>query len=381
MVDSKDYVRQIDSEGFARRRNFWGRIHLDPWMLMLLLTLFISGLFVLYSASDEGLMAVKRQIRFFAVGLVVMVIVANVPMLFYRRVAPVIYLVGLVLLVLVIIMGTGAKGAQRWLAIPGVIRFQPSEILKLVMPLTVAWYLSARALPPKPKYVFAVMAIVFVPTLLIAAQPDLGTSILVASSGIFVLLLAGLSFWYLLGGAAVLAAAAYPMWHFGLREYQRGRILTLLDPERDKFGAGWNIIQSKTAIGSGGLHGKGWFEGTQSQLNFLPESHTDFIIAVLAEEFGFVGVMLLLGLYLAIVARGMVIAWTATTNFNKLVAGSVTLTFFVYIFVNMGMVSGLLPVVGVPLPLVSRGGTSIVTLMAGFGLIMAAATDKQQFAK
>ncbi|CAA0124250.1 Peptidoglycan glycosyltransferase MrdB [BD1-7 clade bacterium] len=381
MVDSKDYVRQIDSEGFARRRNFWGSIHLDPWMLMLLLTLFISGLFVLYSASDEGLMAVKRQIRFFAVGLVVMVIVANVPMLFYRRVAPVIYLVGLVLLVLVIIMGTGAKGAQRWLAIPGVIRFQPSEILKLVMPLTVAWYLSVRALPPKPKYVFAVMAIVFVPTLLIAAQPDLGTSILVASSGIFVLLLAGLSFWYLLGGAAVLAAAAYPMWHFGLREYQRGRILTLLDPERDKFGAGWNIIQSKTAIGSGGLHGKGWFEGTQSQLNFLPESHTDFIIAVLAEEFGFIGVMLLLGLYLAIVARGMVIAWTATTNFNKLVAGSVTLTFFVYIFVNMGMVSGLLPVVGVPLPLVSRGGTSIVTLMAGFGLIMAAATDKQQFAK
>ena len=381
MVDSKDYVRQIDGSGFARKRNIWLSLHIDPWMLFLLLTLIISGLFVLYSASDEGLLAVKRQIRFFTIGFIVMLVVANVPMMFYRRVAPFIYVLGLVLLVLVLVAGTGAKGAQRWIAIPGVIRFQPSEILKLVMPLVVAWYMSSRALPPKPKYVAAVLAIVFVPTVLIAAQPDLGTSILVAASGLFVLLLAGLSFWYLFGGALALAAAAYPMWHYVLRDYQKGRILTLLDPERDKFGAGWNIIQSKTAIGSGGWDGKGWFEGTQSQLNFLPESHTDFIIAVLAEEFGFLGVLCLMALYLAIVTRGMVISWTAATNFNKLVSGSITLTFFVYIFVNMGMVSGLLPVVGVPLPLVSRGGTSIVTLMAGFGLIMAAATDKNQFAK
>ena len=213
-----------------------------------------------------------------------------------------------------------------------------------------------------------------VPTFLIASQPDLGTSIIIATSGLFVLFLGGLSWRYILGSLGVMASAAYPFWHFVLRDYQKQRILTLLDPESDKLGAGWNIIQSKPAIGSGGIEGKGWMKGTQSQLDFLPESHTDFIIAVLAEEFGLKGVLMLLSLYAAIVIRGLMIAWQAQSHFGRLLAGSVTLTFFVYVFVNVGMVSGILPVVGVPLPLVSLGGTSLVTLMAGFGLLMAVAT-------
>lgn len=380
MFESRDYVRQINADGFHKKRDIWALLHLDPWLLSLLLMLTFSGLFILFSASENGMATLKRQCTFFLIAYTAMIIVAQIPMLFYQRVAPFFYVVGVVLLVMVLLFGTGAKGAQRWLDIPGLIRFQPSEILKLVMPLIVAWYLTAKVLPPRLSYVMIVLMIILLPTLLIARQPDLGTSILIASSGLFVLLLSGLSFWYLIAAAITVVAAAWPMWEFVLHDYQKGRILTLLDPEKDKFGAGWNIIQSKTAIGSGGWDGKGWIEGTQSQLNFLPESHTDFIIAVLAEEFGFVGVLLLMTLYLAIIIRGLMISWTAQTSFNKLVAGSITLTFFVYIFVNMGMVSGILPVVGVPLPLVSQGGTSIVTLMAGFGLLMAIASDKQQFA-
>lgn len=381
MFESRDYVRQIDPSGFGYKRSFWSVVHLDPILLLLLLMLTCFGLFVLYSASDDGGFALKRQGMYFSVAYFVMVVVAQFPLRFYRRMAPILYTLGVFLLVLVLLFGTGAKGAQRWLAVPGLPRFQPSEIMKLVMPLVVAWYFSHRVLPPRFKYVLAVLAIIMVPTVLIAAQPDLGTSILIAASGFFVLLLAGLSWWYIIGAVGVLLASAWPMWHFILHDYQKGRILTLLNPERDRFGAGWNIIQSKTAIGSGGWSGKGWLQGTQSQLNFLPESHTDFIIAVIAEELGLLGVLSLLTLYLAIIARGLMISWTASTSFNKLVAASITLTFFVYVFVNMGMVSGLLPVVGVPLPLVSQGGTSLVTLLAGFGLLMAIATDKQHFSR
>ncbi|NRB37576.1 MAG: rod shape-determining protein RodA [Pseudomonadales bacterium] len=381
MFETKDYVRQINADGFRKKQGFWQSINLDPWLLLLLVTLTICGLFLLYSASDYKIPTLKRQLTFYVIAYTVMIIIAQVPMLFFRRIAPFLYIIGVLLLLAVLLFGSGAKGAQRWLDIPGIIRFQPSEILKLVMPLTVAWYLSSRILPPSFKHVVAVMVLVMLPTIMIAAQPDLGTSILIASSGLFVLLLAGLSIWYIVSAVVLGISAAWPMWMFGLREYQKGRILTLLDPERDKLGAGWNIIQSKTAIGSGGFNGKGYLQGTQSQLNFLPESHTDFIIAVLAEEFGLIGVMLLLGLYLCIIIRGLMICWMADTTFNKLVAGSVTLTFFVYIFVNMGMVSGILPVVGVPLPLVSQGGTSIVTLMAGFGLLMAISSDKQQFSR
>ena len=381
MFEAKDYVRQINADGFKQRQSFWLRVNLDPWLLMLLLTLTCCGLFLLYSASDHKIATLKRQGTFYIIAYTVMIIVAQMPMLFFKRIAPFLYLFGVLLLLAVLFFGTGSKGAQRWLDIPGIIRFQPSEILKLVMPLMIAWYLSLRILPPRFSHVMGVLMLVMIPTLLIASQPDLGTSILIATSGLFVLLLAGLSIWYIVGAVVIGVAAAWPMWMFVLHDYQKGRILTMLDPERDKFGAGWNIIQSKTAIGSGGLSGKGYLQGTQSQLNFLPESHTDFIIAVLAEEFGLIGVLLLLGLYLAIIVRGLMICWMADTSFNKLVAGSVTLTFFVYIFVNMGMVSGILPVVGVPLPLVSQGGTSVVTLMAGFGLLMAISTDKQQFSR
>ncbi len=381
MPPNNDYVRQMDKHAFQGRQGFLQRIHLDPWLFFLLITLTLSGLLVLYSASDNGMVTVKKQGAYFIVGYFVMLVMAQIPMLFYRRLAPVLYLVGVVLLVAVLFIGVGAKGAQRWLAIPGLMTFQPSEILKLAMPLMVAWYLASKPLPISFKDIVGVLVIIGLPFGLVIVQPDLGTSLLIAASGLFVLFVAGLNYWYIISGLALLGSLAYPIWHYVLREYQRGRIETLFDPERDPFGAGWNIIQSKTAIGSGGLLGKGWMQGTQSQLNFLPESHTDFIIATLAEEFGFIGVIALLALYFFIVARGLYIAWMADTVFNKLLAAALILTFFVYVFVNIGMVSGILPVVGVPLPLVSRGGTSIVTLMAGFGLLMAIAADKQHFRK
>jgi rod shape determining protein RodA len=249
--------------------------------------------------------------------------------------------------------------------------------MKIVLPMVVAWYFSKRVLPPSFRYVITSLVIVFIPTLLIAKQPDLGTSLLIASSGLFVLFMAGIAWSYMLSAVGLLILAAYPMWQFVLHGYQKQRILTMLNPESDRLGAGWNIIQSKTAIGSGGFEGKGWLSGTQSQLDFLPESHTDFIIAVLAEELGLQGVLLLIGLYLLIICRGLWIGLKAQHCFGRLLAGSITLTFFVYVFVNMGMVSGLLPVVGVPLPLVSQGGTSVVTLMVGFGLLMAISTEKR----
>ncbi len=380
-MSSREYVRQIDSSGFNVRPSRWQQIHVDPVLLALLLLLASLGMAMLYSASEYPLYSVKRQGSFFLVAFTTMFFVAQLPMRFYKNSAPFFYLAGIILLLLVPFFGTGAKGAQRWLAFPVIGRFQPSELIKLVMPLIVAWYLSSRVLPPRFKYVIVTLAIIAVPTLLIASQPDLGTSILIASSGLFVLLLSGLSWPYIVGAIAVVLGSAWPMWQFVLHDYQKGRILTLINPERDPFGAGWNILQSKTAIGSGGWSGKGYLNGTQSQLNFLPESHTDFIIAVLAEEQGLLGVLLLMFIYTLVILRGVYIAWQADTTFNKLVAGSITFTFFVYIFVNAGMVSGLLPVVGVPLPLISQGGTSIVTLMMGFGLLMAIASDKQHFSR
>ena len=282
---------------------------------------------------------------------------------------------GVILLVAVMFAGVGAKGAQRWLEVGG-FRFQPSEILKLVLPLTLAWYLADRTLPPRLFHILVCLGILGIPAVLILKQPDLGTALLIAASGLFVLFMAGMGWRYILGAVVLAVASAWPMWMFVLKDYQKQRILTMLDPESDKLGAGWNIIQSKTAIGSGGWEGKGWMQGTQSHLDFLPESHTDFIIAVLSEEFGLRGVLLLMGIYLLILLRGFWIGVRASTSFGRMVAGSVTLTFFVYIFVNMGMVAGLLPVVGVPLPLVSAGGTSVVTLMAGFGILMAVSTQQ-----
>jgi rod shape determining protein RodA len=353
------------------------RWHVDLPLLIGLLAITVYGLIVLYSASGQDWHYLKRQGVFFLLAYGVMFTVAQVRLQTMEYWSPWIFAGGVVLLVLVLYMGVGAKGAQRWLSIGG-FRFQPSEILKLAVPLMVATYLSRRLLPPKLHHVIAVLALIAIPTLLIMRQPDLGTSLLIAASGLLVLFFAGLRWRYILSAIGILLAASWPIWNFVLRGYQKQRILTLFNPEEDKLGAGWNIIQSKTAIGSGGLYGKGWTNGTQSQLNFLPESHTDFIIAVLAEEFGLTGVLLLLALYAWVIVRGLWIAANAQDTFGRLLAGSITFTFFVYIFVNIGMVSGLLPVVGVPLPLVSHGGTSIVTLMMGFGILMAISTERRR---
>jgi rod shape determining protein RodA len=267
------------------------------------------------------------------------------------------------------VVGDVGMGAKRWLEIPGVIRFQPSEMMKLAVPLMVAAYLNRCQLPPRLRDIVVCAVIIGVPVVLTAIQPDLGTSLLVASAAVIVVLLAGLS-WKLIGLVAALGAAGLPVLWMNMHNYQRQRVLTFLDPDSDPLGSGWNIIQSTTAIGSGGLWGKGWLEGTQSQLEFLPERHTDFIIAVLGEEFGLVGMLLLLTLYIMIVGRGLWLASSSQDTFGRLFAGSIILTFFIYVFVNVGMVSGILPVVGVPLPLVSYGGTSSVTLLAGFGILM-----------
>ena len=374
-----DYVRQMPHQGsadLARPPSAAARMHIDVPLLLLLMALTAYGLFVLYSASGQNMGAVVRQGRYFVVGYVVMIVGAQISLQRYTRWAPWLYLAGVATLVAVMFFGVGAKGAQRWLQVGG-FRFQPSEIMKLVVPMAVAWYLAERILPPRFKYVMISLALVALPAGLILQQPDLGTSLLITASGLFVLFMAGIGWRYIFGAVVLAIASAWPAWMFVLKEYQKQRILTMLNPESDKLGAGWNIIQSKTAIGSGGWQGKGWLTGTQSQLDFLPESHTDFIIAVLAEEFGLRGVLFLLALYLLILLRGFWIGVQAQTSFGRMMAGSLTLTFFVYIFVNMGMVAGLLPVVGVPLPLVSAGGTSVVTLMAGFGLLMAVSTEKR----
>jgi rod shape determining protein RodA len=330
---------------------------------------------VLYSASGENPAQVQRQAVRIVIALVVMLAVAQINPTTLRRWSPWLYVVGVVMLIAVLVFGEVGKGAQRWLDL-GLVRFQPSEMVKLAVPLMIAWYLAEKRLPPSWQRLSIAAVMIVLPVLLIAKQPDLGTSLLVASAGIFVLFFAGIS-WRLIAGLLLSGAAAAPVaWHF-MREYQRQRVLTFLDPEKDPLGTGYHIIQSKIAIGSGGLYGKGWLNGTQSQLDFLPERHTDFIFAVLSEEFGLIGVLILLVLYLFIIARGLYIATRAQDTFTRLLAGSLTLVFFVYLFVNTGMVTGLMPVVGVPLPLVSYGGTSLVTLMAGFGILMSIHTHRR----
>jgi len=297
-----------------------------------------------------------------------MIAIARVPDHFIRMVAPIAYVLGLVLLVIVAIAGDVGKGAQRWLDI-GILRFQPSEIMKLAVPMMCAWYLHQRPLPPSIRDVGVVLLIVIVPVGLIAEQPDLGTALLVTAAGLIVLVMGGLSPLYLAGGVAVVGAAVPVAWHF-MHDYQRQRVLTLLDPQSDALGAGYHIIQSQIAIGSGGVFGKGWMNGSQAQLEFLPERSTDFIFAVIGEELGLLGLIALLAGYLFIVGRAMTMSLQCRDAYARLLAGSIALTFFVYACVNAGMVMGLLPVVGVPLPLVSYGGTSFVTLMAGFGILM-----------
>ena len=370
-----DFVRSLPIGDSDKPKNtFWQLVHLDPVLLLLLVITLGFGLVVLYSASEGQSYYLKRQMVMAGAGFVGMVIVAQVPLAFMQRWVWLPYLVGLGMLVAVVFIGTEVNGAQRWLDL-GVIVFQPSEVLKLSLPLLVASYLGRRELPPRFKNVIVSLIIISLPAGLIVVQPDLGTSLLVASSGFAVLFLSGLKWRYIFAAFVILLISAPLIWLFGLHDYQRGRIITMFNPEADRLGAGWNIIQSVTAIGSGGWEGKGWLSGTQSQLDFLPESHTDFIIAVLAEEFGFRGVCILLLLYLMIICRGIWISYAAKTPFGRLSAAALVATFFVYLSVNMAMVSGVLPVVGVPLPLVSYGGNSLISLFLIFGVLMAVSTE------
>ncbi|HEB58282.1 MAG TPA: rod shape-determining protein RodA [Gammaproteobacteria bacterium] len=369
----------IEEDRISAGRKLLMRLHIDLPMLVSLLLLAGLGLFVLYSAGEQNSALVVRQLIRLAIAFGVMFALAQIPPMVLRRWAPWLFGIGLILLFAVLLLGVTGKGAQRWLDL-GLFTFQPSELMKLAVPLMIAAYLADAPLPPSHRRKFIASIFLLLPTLLVAKQPDLGTAILIASSGFFVLFLAGLS-WRLMISLAVLAGASMPLlWQFVMHDYQKQRVLTLLNPESDPLGAGYHTIQSTIAIGSGGLYGKGWLHGTQSHLDFLPERSTDFIFAVYSEEFGFIGSLLLLAIYLTILARGMVIATQAQDTFSRLVAGGLTLTFFVYFFVNMGMVSGILPVVGLPLPLVSYGGTSMVTMMAAFGILMSIHTHRRLMA-
>jgi rod shape determining protein RodA len=368
-------LRELTPSNPNRRQGLLAVFHIDLPLLAGLLLLCGFGLVVLYSASGENFDQLQRQASRILLAFTVMLAVAQLNPATLRRWSPWLYLAGLLMLIAVLLFGEVGKGAQRWLDL-GIVRFQPSELVKLAVPMMIAWYLAEKRLPPSWQRLLAAALMIVIPVLLIAKQPDLGTALLVTSAGVFVLFLAGIS-WRLIGGLAVAAAGAAPVIWYLMRDYQRQRVLTFLDPEKDPLGAGYHIIQSKIAIGSGGLYGKGWLNGTQSQLDFLPERHTDFIFAVLSEEFGLIGVLILLAMYLFVIGRGLYIATRAQDTFTRLLAGSMTLVFFVYLFVNTGMVAGLMPVVGVPLPLVSYGGTSLVTLMAGFGILMSIHTHRR----
>ncbi|WP_029687344.1 peptidoglycan glycosyltransferase MrdB [Tatumella saanichensis] len=364
----------------TQKRSFWDRIHIDPLFVLIIFALLTYSGFVIWSASGQDPGMMERKLGQIGGGVVLMLVLAQVPPRVYESWAPWLYLLSIVLLVAVDAFGHISKGAQRWLDL-GFVRFQPSEIAKIAVPLMVARFINRDVCPPTLKNTGLALILIFLPTLLVAAQPDLGTAILIAASGLFVLFLSGMS-WKLIGVALLLLAAFIPiLWFFLMHDYQRDRVMMLLNPESDPLGAGYHIIQSKIAIGSGGLHGKGWLHGTQSQLEFLPERQTDFIFAVLAEELGLVGVLALLALYLLLIMRGLMIAAKAQTTFGRVLAGGIMLILFVYVFVNIGMVSGILPVVGVPLPLISYGGSALTVLMAGFGIVMSIHTHRKMLSK
>jgi rod shape determining protein RodA len=369
-------MRQIETQrvltgGVAPLDSFGrllARLNVDGPLLTAILLISAFGLVVLYSAVGENMQLWTNQLVRLLVAFAAMFVMAQFHPDFLRRWTPWGFFGGIILLILVLVVGDVGQGARRWLDVG--IRFQPSEIMKLAVPMMAAWYLHDRQIPPSLKDLALLAVIIIVPTILIARQPDLGTSLLIAASGVIVVVLAGLPIRLMLGLAIAAAPGALVLWHF-MQDYQKQRVLTLLNPDSDPLGAGYNIIQSKIAIGSGGLFGKGWTNGSQAQLEFLPERDTDFIFAVVAEELGLFGALTLLALYMFVVGRGLFIAASAQDTYSRLLAGSISLTFFVYVFVNTAMVSGLVPVVGIPLPLVSFGGTSMVTLLAGFGILMA----------
>ncbi len=352
------------------------KLHIDIPLLIGLLVLLILSFMMLYSTGNKEAALIIRQASRLGIAGMLMLALAHIDPRQFQRFSILLYTIGVVLLFAVLVVGDVGKGAQRWLDL-GVFRFQPSEMIKITTPMMLAWYLSGHVIPPKSRHIVVAAGFILIPTLLIVRQPDLGTALLVASSGASVLYFAGLSWRFLFSSFFGLAAIAPVYWNFYMRDYQKDRVLTFLNPEADPMGKGYHIIQSKIAIGSGGIYGKGWQENTQSQLDFLPESSTDFIFAVFAEEFGLLGCLGLLAVYLFIIARGLYIAVQAQDTYGRLLAGSLVCTFFVYAFVNIGMVIGVLPVVGVPLPLISYGGTSMVTLFAGFGMMMSIHTHKK----
>ena len=370
-----DSIEIYSTASQESQKNLLYRFHIDLPLLLGLLLISAASLVILYSAGGQDSELISRQAIRLGIAFFVLFILAQISPYHIQRWTPWLFAAGLMLLFSVLFFGESGKGAQRWLDLV-FFRFQPSELMKLVVPMMVAWYLSEQSLPPRLSRIAYSFLIVFVPVLLIAKQPDLGTSLLVGSAGIFVIFLAGIS-WRLIFIFCSLVAASAPLLWFTLHEYQKARVLTFINPENDPLGAGYHIIQSKIAIGSGGLYGKGWLNGTQSQLDFLPERSTDFIFAAFAEEFGLIGVILLLAVYFFVVLRGMYISAQAQDTFTRLLGGSITMTFFIYVFVNIGMVTGLLPVVGLPLPLVSYGGTSMVTLMASFGMLMSIHTHRK----
>ena len=356
-------------------RELFRRFRLDPVLVLALTVLMGLGLIVLYSASAQSMPMLNRQIIRLAIGLAIMVFFAQIPPHTLKFWSPWLYAGGVFCLLLVFYFGHIGKGAQRWLDL-GFARFQPSELMKLIVPMTVAWYFTGKALPLRFRHVVGASLLILIPFGLIAEQPDLGTALLVGAAGFMCLFLGGMSWKLMIGGVAAVGAMMPVMWNM-LHGYQRRRVLTFLDPESDPLGAGYHIIQSKIAIGSGGVYGKGWLNGTQSHLDFLPERSTDFIFSVLAEEFGLFGVLLILALYTFILMRGMRIVLRARDTYSRIVGGSIILTFFVYVGVNIGMDTGLMPVVGVPLPLISYGGTSMVALMMGFGILMSINADRR----
>ena len=350
--------------------------YLLRWLTSIDLVMFVSlallialDTIILFSASGEDTRMMNNHTIHLILATIVMLVATQLSSDLIKRWAFWIYIFGIIVLALVLIQGSMGKGAQRWLEVGG-LRFQPSEIMKLAVPMMVASYLSKKSLPPRFKEIFIAILLVAIPMLLIVKQPDLGTALLVGTAGFFVIYFAGLP-WKWLGATFVALVIAAPLvFYFGMHDYQRQRVLTLLDPSADRLGSGYHIYQSTIAIGSGGFYGKGWLNGDQSRLDFLPERHTDFIFAVFGEEFGLLGNLILFTLYLFIIWRGLYLAMKGHDTFARLLGGSLSLTFFIYLLVNTGMVSGILPVVGVPLPLISYGGTSLVTLMAAFGLLM-----------
>ena len=348
--------------------------HLDATLLLATLALMAAGLATVYSATYDANDRLVSQIVNMVVGLCVMWAVAQLPPQKLMRFGVPLYLVGVLLLILVFFFGIKVNGARRWLSL-GFTRIQPAEILKIAVPLMLAWYFHRHEAMLKFRHYVVASLLLLLPFALIAKQPDLGTAILVGAAGFYVIFFAGLP-WRVIGGLLAAAAAAAPLVWTMLHGYQRKRILTLIDPSTDPLGSGYHIIQSTIAIGSGGNFGKGWLEGTQTHLEFIPERHTDFILAVFSEERGLLGNGILLLLYLLLIGRGLMIAAKASTLFSRVLAGSVTLSLFTYVFVNMGMVSGILPVVGVPLPFMSYGGTALVTLSVGIGILMSINTHR-----